>query len=59
MGRRVWVREKKVRRRRLRGTTKGDERKKESLLMLTDGRKGAREREQKARLGEGMFGGGG
>ena len=33
--------------------------KKESVLMLTDGRKGAREREQKARLGEGMFGGGG
>jgi len=52
MGRRVWVREKKVRRRRLRGTTKGDERKKKSVLMFTDGRKGAREGEQKARLGE-------
>ena len=36
----------------VKGTTKGDERKKESLLMLTDGRKGAREGEQKARLGE-------
>jgi len=36
----------------VRGKTKGDERKKKSVLMFTDGRKGAREEEQKARLGE-------
>ena len=52
MGRRLWVREKKVRRWRLGGRRRVMSEKKESVLMLTDGRKGACEGEEKARLGE-------